>query len=97
MTKETCAFCGCGRRDDRPGCSSLDCPGNPDEKPGTESPELLKVIRDEMIRMNLRWHGLPVPGKLPNAGASKVYVSDLWRYIRGAMRVVREFERKKTS
>lgn len=49
-----------------------------------------------MIRVNLRWHRLPVD-PVPDFGASKVYVSDLWMYIRAALKVVRKFDAEKAK
>ena len=86
--RPTCEFCGYFLDGDR--CPEKSCPKNP--RPD-DDPALMKLIRDEMIRENLRWNGLPIPEALPTFGASKVYVSDLWRYVRAALVVVRSAQK----
>lgn len=89
-----CRFCNTGRSDGKPGCMQKDCPGNPDSQDEGEDPELMKAIRDEVIRTNLRWNGLPA-APVPDFGADKVYVSELWMYVRAALRVTRRFDQEK--
>ena len=84
-----CSFCDCITRER--GCSTAECPGNYDTKL-EEDPLLLKALRDELVAYAFTQRGLPVPNPLPTAGAEKIYVSDVYRWIKVGLRAIRKFE-----
>ena len=52
--------------------------------------ELVAVIREAVIRENMRWEGMDPTGPLPKVGAAKVYVSDVERYVRVGLEALRK-------
>jgi hypothetical protein len=84
-----CPFCECIAR--QRGCSTDECPGNQATKLEAD-PRLMKALRDELVAYAFTQRGLPVPNPLPTAGAEKIYVSDVYRWIKVGLRAIRKFE-----
>jgi hypothetical protein len=84
-----CPFCDNITR--QAGCSTSECPGNPATRV-EEDPRLLKALRDELIAYSFTQRGLPVPNQLPTAGAEKIYVSEVFRWVKVGLRALRKFE-----
>jgi hypothetical protein len=84
---DRCRYCGIGAYPGGLLRHEAGCPANPDEE-APESPELLAAIHAAVVAEACRWRGIPEP----RACGEFTRISDVWRYARVALKVVREFD-----